>query len=438
MRTILLCTQTASPVGGTQNWLEQLDRSLPAHGWRVVVALAWGHAHHDPQAFLEQHSLSNTILLDARTGTEAGRRQALHRAIHAVKPDVVVPVTLLDPLGVMADLKRCPNPPRLVYVAHEVSATMLQDARVYAPVIDRAVGVSRLLSVLLQRVAEIPADRVARIPYGFLAPWRPHVPRPAGAPLRLGYVGRIDPDKRPLDLLPLCEELDKLGVPCHLTVVGDGSQGQALREAMAARVARGTVVLRGPMSIRALYDSVYSTLDCAILCSPSEGFPLMVLEAMLHGVVPVVSNYRGRAPEGLIGDGETGLVFPIGDMAAAAGALARLHQDAALVERLSRNARKHAEAGGYTIERHARQWSDLLDDVLRKSPALGVIPDNEPGPAGRLDKVLGPGLAEFARRLFRRRFPHRDLSEWPHTRPWPAEVLTPLEEEIAAAQRELG
>jgi glycosyltransferase involved in cell wall biosynthesis len=255
--------------------------------------------------------------------------------------------------------------------------------------------------------------------------------------LRLGYVGRLDPDKRPLDLPPLCDELERRGVPYHLTIVGGGSQRGSLLEAMAARVARGFVAVRDAMPVQQLYESVYPTLDCALLCSPSEGFPLMVIEAMLHGVIPVVSDYRGRAAEGVVRDGETGLVFPIGDLRAAAAALERLHQESASVERLAGNARAAAEAGGYTIDQHARRWADLLDDVICRPPAA-MVASKVPRAAGWLDKVLGFDMAEHTRRILRRRFPHPDLSEWPHTQSWPPEVLTPVEAEILAVQRELN
>jgi hypothetical protein len=159
---------------------------------------------------------------------------------------------------------------------------------------------------------------------------------------------------------------------------------------------------------------------------------------MLHGVIPVVSDYRGRAAEGVVRDGETGLVFPIGNMRTAATAVDRLHKDATLVERLSRNAREEAEAGGYTIEQHGRRWANLLDDVVRRPPCAGAVHCNGHKPAGVLDKLLGFEMAEHTRRVLRRRFPHPDLSEWPHALAWPADVLTPVESEILAVQRELN
>ena len=241
MKTVLFLTQTAHPIGGLQNWLEQMDHGLPAHGWNVAVGLAWGRSFHSPQSFLRYHPLQNPVWLDGRTGTETGRRLAIEKAIRSVKPDVVAPLNLFATFPVVHRLKQDGRRPYLLYASHELSPLLTCDARAYADWIDQGVAVSPLLTTVLTQVVGLPAERACYIPYGVGHATAPRVPRSPGAPLEIGYVGRLDPMKRPLDLVPLCEELERLGVPYRLRIFGRGSLAGALREGLCSRIASGVV-----------------------------------------------------------------------------------------------------------------------------------------------------------------------------------------------------
>ncbi len=353
--------------------------------------------------------------MDGRTGTPAGRWLAVQKAIRDVRPTVVVPTTLIDPLAVATATKQGPYDIRLVYVAHESSAEMLLDARAHACGIDLAVGVSRLLCQLLISVAHVPKDRVLHIPYGVAAPRTPRSPRPSDA-LRLAYVGRMDPRKRPLDLPVLCSALERRDVPYHLTVVGSGELEGPLAKQLEPRRERGQVEWLPALRPEDLYASVYPRLDCALLFSKdAEGLPIVPIEAMIHGVVPVVSDFRGRSWERLIRHGETGLVFPVGDLEAAADGLAALRARPEDLDRLSRQAAEAVERE-HTLDVMLDAWARALDHVVERPPRIGG-PKVAP-PSGRLERLFGMRVAERLRRLARRRYPHLDPSEWPHAGRW--------------------
>jgi hypothetical protein len=63
----------------------------------------------------------------------------------------------------------------------------------------------------------------------------------------------------------------------------------------------------------------------------------------------------------LIREGENGLLFPVGDVAAAARHLALLAADGELLRRLRRNA--WATAGEYSIRRMAQRYLDCFHEV---------------------------------------------------------------------------
>jgi len=310
-------------------------------------------------------------------------------------------------------MRRGPGP-RVLYAAHELSPAMMRDVWCYRGVIDQAVGVSRLLAELLVRVGRLPAERVQRVPYGVRIPAEPNPPRSVDAPLRLGYVGRLDPAKRPLDLVALCDELDRVSLPYHLTILGRGELAAPLRERLAARIQRGTVTLRDPVPLDELYRTIYPALDCTLLFSrDAEGLPIAPMEAMAHGVLLATSDFRGRAIEGLIRHRRTALVFPVGDLRSAALELECVATRPDEWRRISLGGR-HAVAQEYSFARMIERWAQVLDETVQRPPAAGPAPGAPIQPVGRLDRWLGVTMAETVRRLLRRRFVHPDPSEWPY------------------------
>ena len=69
-----------------------------------------------------------------------------------------------------------------------------------------------------------------------------------------------------------------------------------------------------------------------------EGLARAIIEAMVYRVPPVVTN-AGGSPE-LVVDGESGFVVPPRDAAAIAEAIAKLHGDADLRQRMGDAARE--------------------------------------------------------------------------------------------------
>jgi glycosyltransferase involved in cell wall biosynthesis len=126
------------------------------------------------------------------------------------------------------------------------------------------------------------------------------------------FCGKLLPHKRPLDLAAAVRNL-----PCDVDTlfVGDGLLADRVRVALGS--ASGAVT--GFVNQSEL-PSYYHAADILVLPSEHEPWGLVVNEAMAAGVLPVVSDRVGCAPDLVRGLGE---IFPCGDIASLTDALGR-------------------------------------------------------------------------------------------------------------------
>ena len=100
--------------------------------------------------------------------------------------------------------------------------------------------------------------------------------------------------------------------------------------------------------------------DVFIQTSDFEGTSVSMLEAMAHGVAPVVTA-ASSGIAGVINHHDNGFVVPVGDMAAMAGVIAQLAIDQSLLADVGRAAYRTAQA--YSMDSYVRKFSNILDQV---------------------------------------------------------------------------
>ncbi len=162
--------------------------------------------------------------------------------------------------------------------------------------------------------------------------------------LRLGYVGRITPEKSVRFLRELEIGLQQAGVPpFKFTVIGDGSELEWMRENLESADLPG--IKRG----EELADW-YANMDVFVFPSRTDTFGNVVLEAFASGVPAVVTDSGG--PKFIVRDGISGYV------AASSGEFiertARLLKDADLRRKMANAAREQA---------CAESWDAVFDKV---------------------------------------------------------------------------
>jgi glycosyltransferase involved in cell wall biosynthesis len=142
-------------------------------------------------------------------------------------------------------------------------------------------------------------------------------------PLRIIYLGRLDREQKRVHLFPqIFKQLKGSGIPFHWTIAGEGPENFSLEQALQSSP---TQAISFPGKIA--YADVPELLrahDVFLLASDYEGLPLSLLEAMGHGLVPVVSDLKSGIPE--VVDADNGILVPVNDVAGYARAIIHLHQ----------------------------------------------------------------------------------------------------------------
>ena len=188
---------------------------------------------------------------------------------------------------------------------------------------------------------------------GMRASWQ--IPKHGSVAL---FCAKLQPWKGPSDLL---EAFARANVPeSYLVFAGDGPLRNTLEAKASELGIAGCVRFLGFLNQSQL-PSVYSASDVLLLPSYYEPFGLVVNEAMLCGCPAAVSDRVG-AKYDLVQEGETGYIYPAGDIDALAAVLRDFFSDPAKRIRMGEAARKRMET-----------WSPAeYIDALAKAVDLAV------------------------------------------------------------------
>lgn len=195
----------------------------------------------------------------------------------------------------------------------------------------------------------------------------------------VGTVGNLRAQKAFEVLIDAAARLRGEVPGLRVLIVGEGPERSRLAGAIASRGVEDVVTLVGA---RGDVPDLLDAFDVAVCCSDFEGSPLSVMEYMQAGL-PVVGTRIGGL-EGLVIDGEDGIVVPPRDPAALAAALGRLAAD----EELRRS------LGGRGEELCRRHWR--LETWIRRIEELYLRLAGGEGRSAR-PPLAGAGDAEQGR-----------------------------------------
>ena len=173
------------------------------------------------------------------------------------------------------------------------------------------------------------------------------------------HVSNFRAVKRVVDVVDVFARIAR-HVAARLVMVGDGPDRVRAAERAEELGIADRVVFLGK------HASVHELLSCAdlfLLLSDSESFGLAALEAMACGT-PVLATAAGGLPE-VVDDGETGFLFPVGDVESMAEAGKRALCDEELWKRMSVRAREVA-VERFSSERVVPLYESYYQDVLAR------------------------------------------------------------------------
>jgi glycosyltransferase involved in cell wall biosynthesis len=238
----------------------------------------------------------------------------------------------------------------------------------YEPLATKFIAVSRECAERLSGRIPLRTQDITTLPYGIQVP-KSLTRNYQTDPLRLIYAGRVTQlQKRVWDFVPLVENLLKTGIPFEFDIVGEGDEYMRLRDAMYALYPPGQVRFHPRMPHHEM-PRVWLGHDVFLQVSDFEGTSVSMLEAMAHGVAPVVTA-ASSGIAGVIHHQTNGFVVPIGDMAAMARAVAQLAREPGQLARTG--AAAHESAQPYAMELYRDRFVAFLDEVVQAKDGVDL------------------------------------------------------------------
>lgn len=169
----------------------------------------------------------------------------------------------------------------------------------------------------------------------------------------IGICAGLRPEKAHGDLLQAIGRLVTLGLPVRCLMIGEGPEQGSIERAIREMNLEGRVCITG---FKADVRPYLQLCDVMVLTSQTETFSLASLESMSMGLPMVMSDVGGAREQ--ITDGDTGLLFPQGDVAALTQCLARLFP-ADLRRAMGAKAMRNVHAK-FSLERMVHQYEQLF------------------------------------------------------------------------------
>lgn len=192
----------------------------------------------------------------------------------------------------------------------------------------------------------------------------------------LGFVGRLSPEKQPLQLIAMLQQLPEA---YQLHVVGDGALMGAMQSAGQALIVQGRLHLHGQHTVSA---QTYRAWRATVLCSLYEGYPMTALESLACGV-PCVSTPIPALQEMLGPHAPQWLAHDHSPLALADAVQVCLAQSPEALQ-----AALQATVAAHGFEAFAQDWDRLLSRLVQRGRRPGEGSDTSTNKS--IDTPPGP------------------------------------------------
>ncbi|MDE6713041.1 MAG: glycosyltransferase family 4 protein [Lachnospiraceae bacterium] len=201
-----------------------------------------------------------------------------------------------------------------------------------------------------------PNARIRRIYDGVSGEYPVKREEPAERPLRFCYIGYLFPMKHQEQILDACERLNREGLTEYeVYLVGDGREGYC--EKLKKKILKAGLSQVKMTGYRMDVHELLDTMDVGLIASEYEGFGLVTVEYMLHGM-PVIGRNSGGTPE-IIRDQVTGYLYD--DTEGLVNAMKRLMQHPEKIKQMGKEGAERAREC-FSEERNAEEIACLIHE----------------------------------------------------------------------------
>jgi len=230
---------------------------------------------------------------------------------------------------------------------------------------DRVVAVSQKIACRVRELDSRLSSRLCVISPGGAAELGGEVRGRRNPTPRFVYSGRvIEHQKRVSRLHDLLQAARRSQWELRLDLVGAGPDEPFLRALLAEEISRGRCLWHGPKSLE---DSLCMVRAADFLFLPSdfEGMPLVLIEALESGTIPVARRGVSGVDE-LIRDGENGLLFDEGDWDQLVPRLSSLWSEERVLREMRLAAMASVEEAQYSLEGMVGAFAEMVEQVRRE------------------------------------------------------------------------
>lgn len=153
----------------------------------------------------------------------------------------------------------------------------------------------------------------------------------------VGTIGRLSPIKGHKVFIEAIKDVVSKGYLLQGIIMGDGPEEMVLKNLIFDLGMKESFQILKSDSDTPKYLAI---MDIFVFPSIEEGLGLSLLEAMAKGLACIASDVGGISD--IIEDGETGILFPVGDVKALSDSILRLLNDDLLKRRFGENAKRSA------------------------------------------------------------------------------------------------
>lgn len=360
---IAFCITGLQP-GGAERALVQIVRRLNREKWAPVVYSLTGTG---PLADELRLAGIPTEILHANSPWDARIIWRLAKKLKAQKPVLLQTFLFHANLAgrFAASLAGVPHVLSGIRVSEKRTNGHLFLDRWTNSLVDLNICVSQSVADFSVQQGKLSESKVTVIPNGVefevfdtaeamdLSPWG--IPQEAKVIL---FVGRLDPQKAPGDLLTAFACFAEQVADFHLLFVGDGPLKAELQQNASQLPCTSRVHFAG---WQPQIPQLMQAADCLVLPSLWEGMPNVVLEAMASGL-PVISTAVDGVSE-LIQNGEQGVLVATGSPAEIQQALQALYTRPAVFHKMAENAQNTVKKE-FTWDSIAHKYELMYEKIL--------------------------------------------------------------------------